>query len=294
MSTATIQAQLDADFNAQKDTQTAQMASGRVAHLFKPGTYAVHDNVGFYTSVAGLGQNPDDVMINGDVTVDAFNASDAGNATQNFWRSAENLAITPSSGSRPLGGGAGRAVPPDRRARRPAAVPGQLRLRQRRLHRRHVRSPGRPSSVSQQQWYTRDSNLGSWTGGVWNMVFSGTTGRPGQRPSRARRRPRWPPRRSPATCPTCTSTAPASTGCSCRRCAPTHPAPSWASGSTPGHVAADEPVLRRQVRPTPRRPSTPRWPRAATCSSPPASTTSTRRSTSPGPTPSCWASATRR
>src|SRR5262249_6872632 len=99
MSAATIQAQLDADFNAQKDTQTAQMASGRIAHLFKPGTYSVHDNVGFYTSVAGLGQNPDDVTINGDVTVDAFNASDAGNATQNFWRSAENLAITPSSGS---------------------------------------------------------------------------------------------------------------------------------------------------------------------------------------------------
>jgi len=39
------------------------------------------------TSVAGLGLNPDDVMINGNVTVDAFNASDAGNATQNFWRS---------------------------------------------------------------------------------------------------------------------------------------------------------------------------------------------------------------
>ena len=56
-------------------------------------------NVGFYTSVAGLGQNPDDVTINGDVTVDAFNASDAGNATQNFWRSAENLAINPTSGT---------------------------------------------------------------------------------------------------------------------------------------------------------------------------------------------------
>ena len=36
---------------------------------------------------------PDDVTINGHVTVDAFNASDAGNATQNFWRSAENMKI---------------------------------------------------------------------------------------------------------------------------------------------------------------------------------------------------------
>src|SRR6185295_1921963 len=38
MATATIQAQLDADFNAQKDTLSAQMGSGRVAHLFKPGS----------------------------------------------------------------------------------------------------------------------------------------------------------------------------------------------------------------------------------------------------------------
>ncbi|WP_027346937.1 chitobiase/beta-hexosaminidase C-terminal domain-containing protein [Hamadaea tsunoensis] len=177
MSAATIQAQLDADFAAQKDTQTAQMASGRVAHLFKPGTYNVHDDVGFYTSVAGLGQNPDDVTINGDVTVDAFNASDAGNATQNFWRSAENLAITPSSGS-------------DRWAVAQAApfrridVHGGLQLYPASYgwasggYIADTKVSGQAASVSQQQWYTRDSSLGSWAGGVWNMVFSGTTGAP--------------------------------------------------------------------------------------------------------------------
>jgi hypothetical protein len=36
------------------------------------------------------------------------------------------------------------------------------------------------SSVSQQQWYSRDSNFGSWSGSVWNMVFSGVNGAPGQ------------------------------------------------------------------------------------------------------------------
>jgi hypothetical protein len=36
------------------------------------------------------------------------------------------------------------------------------------------------SSVSQQQWYSADSNFGSWSGSVWNMVFSGVTGAPGQ------------------------------------------------------------------------------------------------------------------
>ncbi|KAA2261532.1 hypothetical protein F0L68_16570 [Solihabitans fulvus] len=177
MSAATIQAQLDTDFAAQKDTLTAQFAERRVAHLFKPGTYAVHDNVGFYTSVAGLGQNPDDVTINGDVTVDAFNASDQGQALQNFWRSAENLAINPSSGS-------------DRWAVAQAApfrridVHGGLQLYPASYgyasggYVADTKVAGQASSISQQQWYTRDSALGSWSGGVWNMVFSGTTGAP--------------------------------------------------------------------------------------------------------------------
>jgi hypothetical protein len=177
MATASIQAQLDADFNAQKDTQTAQMGTGRIAHLFKPGSYSVHDDVGFYTSVAGLGQNPDDVVINGDVTVDAFNASDAGVALQNFWRSAENLEINTAGGS-------------DRWAVAQAApfrridVRGDLFLFPASFgfasggYIADTRVTGQTSSISQQQWYTRDSNFGSWAGGVWNMVFSGTTGAP--------------------------------------------------------------------------------------------------------------------
>ncbi|MBN9742978.1 hypothetical protein DMP23_18040 [Amycolatopsis sp. A1MSW2902] len=177
MPSATIQAQLDKDFEAQKDTQTAQFGSGRVAHLFKPGSYAVHDNVGFYTSVAGLGQNPDDVQINGDITVDAFNESDQGSALQNFWRSAENMAVTPSSGS-------------DRWAVSQAApfrrmdIKGGLQLFPASYgyasggYVADTRVSGQAASVSQQQWYTRDSALGSWDGGVWNMVFSGTTGAP--------------------------------------------------------------------------------------------------------------------
>jgi hypothetical protein len=177
MATSTIQAQLDADFNAQKDTQTAQMGTGRIAHLFKPGSYGIHDNVGFYTSVAGLGQNPDDVTINGDVTVDAFNASDQGVALQNFWRSVENLAINPSSGS-------------DRWAVAQAApfrridVHGNLLLFPASFgfasggYVADSKVSGQTSSVSQQQWYTRDSSLGTWSGGVWNMVFSGVGGAP--------------------------------------------------------------------------------------------------------------------
>ena len=179
MSATTIQNQLNADFNAQKDTNTAQFATGRVAELFKPGTYSAEDNVGFYTSVAGLGLNPDDVTINGDVTVDAFNSSDAGNATQNFWRSAENLAVNPSGGS-------------DRWAVAQAApfrrmdIHGGLQLYPASYgyasggYISDTKVTGQVSSVSQQQWYSKDSNFGSWSGGVWNMVFSGVTGAPAQ------------------------------------------------------------------------------------------------------------------
>ena len=177
MGNAAIQAQLDAQFAQMKDTNSAQFSENRVADLYKPGTYSVEDNVGFYTSVAGLGQNPDDVTINGDVTVDAFNASDAGNATQNFWRSAENLAINPSSGT-------------DRWAVAQAApfrridVHGNLALYPASYgyasggYVADTKVTGQAASVSQQQWYTRDSNLGSWAGGVWNMVFSGVNGAP--------------------------------------------------------------------------------------------------------------------
>jgi hypothetical protein len=149
-----------------------------VAHLFKPGTYTgIHDDVGFYTSVAGLGQNPGGVVINGDVTVDAFNASDQGVALQNFWRSAENMAVVPASGT-------------DRWAVAQAApfrrmdVRGGLALYPASFgfasggYTADSRVSGLTASISQQQWYTRDSQLGSWNGGVWNMVFSGTPGAP--------------------------------------------------------------------------------------------------------------------
>ncbi len=104
MSATTIQNTLDTVFNTQK---LNQFGTQRYALLFKPGSYSVEANIGYYTSIAGLGQNPDDVTINGDVTVDSFDGT--GNATQNFWRSAENMADQPVGGLGPLGRGAGRA-----------------------------------------------------------------------------------------------------------------------------------------------------------------------------------------
>src|SRR3954469_2629265 len=69
-----------------------QFGTQRYALLFKPGTYGSSDHplnfqVGYYTSVAGLGRSPGDVVINGSVYV--RNQCDAGGcvALNNFWRS---------------------------------------------------------------------------------------------------------------------------------------------------------------------------------------------------------------
>ncbi len=176
MSATSINNTLNTIFNTQK---LNQFGTQRYAELFMPGTYTgVEDNVGYYTSVQGLGQNPDSVALNdSDVTVDSFDGT--GNATDNFWRSAENLEITPSAGNDRWA--VAQAGPFER-----VDVHGGLEL--------YPASygyasggyiadsivTGQASSVSQQQYYTKDSTLGSWSGSVWNMVFSGVNGAPAQ------------------------------------------------------------------------------------------------------------------
>ncbi|MDX2647068.1 discoidin domain-containing protein [Streptomyces sp. PA03-1a] len=174
-STPGIQAKLDQVFQQQ---ESAQFGTGRYALLFKPGTYNnINANIGFYTSIAGLGLSPDDTTFNGDVTVDAgwFN----GNATQNFWRSAENLALNPVSGTDRW---AVAQAAPFRRMH----VKGGLNLAPNGYgwasggYIADSKIDGTVGPYSQQQWYTRDSSVGGWTNGVWNMVFSGVQGAPAQ------------------------------------------------------------------------------------------------------------------
>ncbi|MFF1547858.1 coagulation factor 5/8 type domain-containing protein [Streptomyces sp. NPDC058291] len=174
-STPDIQARLDAVFRQQ---ESAQFGAGRYALLFKPGVYhGLNAQLGFYTSIAGLGLSPDDTTINGDVTVDA--GWFGGNATQNFWRSAENLALVPASGTNRW---AVAQAAPFRRMH----VRGGLNLAPSGYgwasggYIADSRIEGQIGPYSQQQWYTRDSAIGSWLNGVWNMVFSGVEGAPAQ------------------------------------------------------------------------------------------------------------------
>jgi hypothetical protein len=170
MSAADIQAKADSVFDTQ---QSNQFGTQRYALLFKPGSYSASVRVGFYTQVAGLGLQPDDVTINGTVQSDA--AWFGGNATQNFWRMAENLAVVPNGGTEKWA--VSQAAP---------------------FRRMHVRGSmvlddggwssggfladskidAQVNSGGQQQWFTRNSQLGSWTGGGWNMVFVGTANAP--------------------------------------------------------------------------------------------------------------------
>ncbi|MEC3977416.1 RICIN domain-containing protein [Amycolatopsis sp. H20-H5] len=171
MSSSAIQGQLNNVFGSQ---ETNQFGSNRYALLFKPGSYNVDVNVGFYTQVLGLGLSPDDVTINGAVHAEA-DWFPPQNATQNFWRSAENLSVNPTGGT-------------DRWAVSQAAP----------YRRMHVRGnlalddggwasggwisdskiDGQVRSGSQQQWISRNSQFGSWSGSNWNMVFVGVNGAP--------------------------------------------------------------------------------------------------------------------
>ncbi|MGW0969131.1 RICIN domain-containing protein [Streptomyces sp. NPDC002516] len=167
---ATVQSSLDSAFAQQ---ETNQFGTARKAFLFKPGTYSADANVGFYTQVAGLGLSPDDVSIRGAVHAEADWFQ--GNATQNFWRSAENLSVTPASGS-------------DRWAVSQAAPYRRMHLRGNLAlddggwssggYMADTKIDGQVNSGSQQQWLSRNTEWSNWTGSNWNMVFVGARNAP--------------------------------------------------------------------------------------------------------------------
>ncbi|MDR4888382.1 family 16 glycosylhydrolase [Fredinandcohnia sp. QZ13] len=159
-----------------KKQESNEFGNERYALLFKPGTYNANIRVGFYTHVAGLGQLPDDVTINGGVTVDAeWWNTPPGNATKNFWRAAENFAIKPATGTNKWA--VSQAVPFRR-----MHVQGNLQL-----HDGGWASGGfladskidnQITSGGQQQWFTRNSEMKSWSGGLWNTFFLGVDNPP--------------------------------------------------------------------------------------------------------------------
>jgi hypothetical protein len=195
MSQATIQADVD---NIASQQVSNQFGSQRFAIFFEPGTYGSSTDplifqVGYYTSVAGLGLNPGDVVINGQINV--YNQCFGTNciALDNFWRSLSNLTIN-VTGNKP--GGTSCSANTDFWAVSQASplrrvqVNGLLSLMDYCDGAPDFASGGfiadsqftgaSITNGSQQQWVTRNSNLVGWSNAVWNQVFCGTNGAPAQ------------------------------------------------------------------------------------------------------------------
>ncbi|HVM48482.1 MAG TPA: immunoglobulin-like domain-containing protein [Candidatus Acidoferrum sp.] len=173
--TTNIQSQMNAVFAQQ---QYNQFGTQRYTYLFKPGRYTNLDiALGFYTQVLGLGQMPDDVTISGNLHSDGVLPND--NATINFWRAAENLSVVPTNGNYII-----LAVSQGTDLRR-LHVQGNVDLAD--FTDGNWSSGGfladskidaTISSISQQQWLSRNDIWGSWSGEVWNMVFVGVSNPP--------------------------------------------------------------------------------------------------------------------
>ncbi len=169
MPMATIQTQIGGIYKTQ---DSAQFGTGRYAYFFEPGAYSLDVELGFYMHAIGLGQSPDDVVITGAVRSKA-DWLGSNNATLNFWRGAENLAVVP-------------AMTIDKGTDIWAVSQGTQ------LRRVHVKGSinlsdggwssggfiadslidGSVNSGTQQQFLTRNDDQG-WTGSNWNMVFVG-------------------------------------------------------------------------------------------------------------------------
>ncbi|HEX4719125.1 MAG TPA: coagulation factor 5/8 type domain-containing protein [Thermoleophilaceae bacterium] len=195
MPVADIQAKADAIYAQQVDNE---MGTNRYALLFKPGTYGTDAHplllkVGYYTEVAGLGASPDDTVING--KVDVYNRCSVDNtgatrcdALDNFWRTLSNLSIHVNGT-----GQDGCTASADFWAVSQAAPIRRVDISGGNLSLQHYCTAGPQFASggfiadsklpfvingSQQQWLTRNSEIGGWSNAVWNQVFSGDVGAP--------------------------------------------------------------------------------------------------------------------
>jgi hypothetical protein len=177
----------------------SQFGTGHVAIFFMPGTYNLQAPIGYNEAVYGLGMNPSSVVINGYITPN-YGPTISKNMTTTFWRSMSNFTINPAynkSQNNPpntLQWGVSQGT-----SLRRLQVNGNLQLDGSELRTgicgwasggfvSDIVVTGYMDPCSQQQWYTRNSKIGSWDDvlNVWkqghidNMVFSGVIGAPPQ------------------------------------------------------------------------------------------------------------------
>jgi hypothetical protein len=197
MDQATIQSMFDEVSNQQVHNQFGPQ---RAALLFEPGTYGSASNplvlqMGYYMSLAGLGQSPNDVVINGAIV--SFNQC-FGSCTglNNFWRSVSNLTLNIHLPHQPPA----YAPPPPENPFCANSNDLYAISQAAPIRRVHINglfflfdycntgftsggfiadsqfTGGAVINGSQQQFIARNSQLDAWSNAVWNQVFSGDTG----------------------------------------------------------------------------------------------------------------------
>ena len=194
MPVSEIQATVDAINAAQIDNE---MGTARRALPFRPGVYGTAAQpllmkVGYHPEVAGFGAAPTDVVISGKIEVYNRCLEDGGTsnclALVNFWRTLSNLTLiidgADQDGCRASANfwalsqavsmrrfnitGANHSLMDYCTAGPQFASGGYIT---------DTRS-GFIINGSQQQWLTRNSEIGGWYNGVWNAVFAGVEGAP--------------------------------------------------------------------------------------------------------------------
>jgi len=187
-----IQAKVDAAYamnGGQPDN--GQFSQERFAFMFKPGRYNVDVPVGYYTAVHGLGKSPTDVVFTSakGVYCEEGQYAVSPGALNTFWRAAENFQTDAnfswnSNGHKGMIWAASQAT-----SLRHVIVSNDLDLYQ---YRKPYSAAGYASggymgnsvikgtvgSGSQQQFLSRNNEVGKWSDGVWNMVFVGTKNAP--------------------------------------------------------------------------------------------------------------------
>jgi len=166
MAPSAMQREIDAIYTTQ---QHNEFGSQRNALLFLPGDYKLDIPVGFYTEVIGLGASPDGVHITGNVHADASEPNN--NATTTFWRGIEGFSISPTGGA--MQWAVSQAAPLRR-----MHIRGDIVLHQ---HSGWASGgwmsdaliDGKVDAGPQQQFISRNTEWGSWSGSNWNMVFVG-------------------------------------------------------------------------------------------------------------------------
>lgn len=202
MSQASIQAELNTLATQQVSNQ---FGTQRYSVFFEPGTYGsatdpLDFQLGFYTQVAGLGAEPGDVVINGAINV--YNQCVSGDCegTDNFWRSLSNLTLNvdlpsnsnPSTNYGPSNGenwdcedSADLLALSQADPVRSVIINGSPVLQDycgtgdvSGGYMANDEINGALDFYGQQQYFVRNSDIGSSSNYVWNQVFMGVNGAP--------------------------------------------------------------------------------------------------------------------